>query len=59
MTETASEILAKCFDSFVNNKLHVFFFFFFFYRQPSNFKPRLTLAYSVPFAQFVKIVVAH
>ena len=29
MTETASEILAKCFDSFVNNKLHVFFFFFF------------------------------
>lgn len=55
MTETASEISAKCFDSFVNNKINVFFFD----RQPANFKPRLTLAYSVPFAQFVKIVVAH
>ena len=55
MTETASEISGKCFDSFVNNKIHVFFF----HRQPAHLKPRLTLAYSLPFAQFVKIVVAH
>ena len=25
MTETASEISGKCFDSFVNNKINVFF----------------------------------
>ena len=54
MTEAASEISGKCFDSFVNNKIHGFF-----NRQPANLKPRLKLAYSVPFAQFVKIVVAH
>ena len=54
MTYTASEISGKCLDSFVNHKINVFV-----NRQPANFKPRLTLAYSVPFAQFLNIVVAH
>ena len=57
---TASEISGKCFDSFVNYEINGSI-----NCQLASPKPRLksiifvTLVYSVPFAQFAKIVAVH